>query len=37
MGLLSGEMVGVGRWLDLTVLVVFSNPNDSMILWVGRW
>ena len=28
MGLLSREMAGVGRWLDLMILVVFSNLND---------
>ena len=25
-------MVGVGWWLDLVILVVFSNLNGSMIL-----
>jgi len=26
-------MVALGWWLDLMILEVFSNPNDSMILW----
>jgi len=29
-------MLVVGGLLDLMILEVFSNPNDSMILWPGR-
>ena len=32
-GTWSVGMVEVGWWLDLLILVVFSNLNDSMILW----
>jgi len=29
----SADMVVLGWWLDLMILEVFSNLNDSMILW----
>ena len=29
--------MGLGGWLDLMILEVFSNLNDSMILWKEYW
>lgn len=26
-------MVGLGQWLDVVILEVFSDLHDSMVLW----